>query len=146
MSLMSNSPNCLGGVEEWKVGRYRKLPRWVAASLKPIDGVWWMTAHSSRGWGCVITVRWRQGTSTGGHCYDVYSSMSDLTVHLFIFDYRIWYQNGRIPKYVSWGIVTLLRKNLYKRDAVDNLRHITLLNTEINFLADVSNKFGEGPR
>lgn len=63
--------------------------------------------------------------------------MSDLTVHLFIFDYRIWYQNGRIPKYVSWGIVTLLRKNLYKRDAVDNLRHITLLNTEITFLAEV---------
>jgi len=70
--------------------------------------------------------------------YELYLRMSHIFVPILTDVFNNWFTLGRIPKRITKGVITLLKKggrNVW--EGLDDYRPITLLNTELKILARV---------
>lgn len=69
--------------------------------------------------------------------HEFYISMPELSGHHLARIYSLLRQNGRIHSAEKRDVETLIRTHLDKGDGISHHKSITLLDTELNFLATV---------
>ena len=70
--------------------------------------------------------------------YEVYLRMSHMFVPILTDMFNHWFAQGTIPGSITKAVITLLKKEgRYVRGELDDYSPITLLNTELNILAQV---------
>ena len=80
-----------------------------------------------------------RGKSPGldGLPYELYLRLSHIFVPILTVVFNNWFRQGSVPRRITRGVITLLRKDKGGGGNLDNYRPITLLNTELKILAKI---------